>query len=419
MTGMGIGRRILASLFAGLQLLSGAAGHGVVLQPASRNYLNRNNDGDYHGGSCRGGGPEIAYKGSRFPAKPQMGSACGDAKGTNVYGWDGSWGDKGGAANVKAGTAITVKINLSANHQGAFFFYICPGRQESLDCFLKNPLLIDDGRPFYSVKTGIKDFEFKVRLPQTLKGSAVMQWVYWTENSCCLPKEYGGRDACDMEPCGKTWSPEFFINCVLLNLGESGDGTTPGQAPADPVPAGQANAAASQGEAQGGAAPATGSSSAAAQEASSAASGGTASSGTTAAAGKALSRGEVIGLSIGDGVAVVALGVAAGFAGGVWVGGAVGAILALLSVLLWWLLYIDKLPKKEAFAAPLGAGVGIGGEEDWADALPSPPTHSAVPRAPSSSNTALRRRVARLAIGLARARENPVGALMEAALGGG
>ena len=407
-------RRLLALLFGVLQLLAGAAGHGAVEVPASRNYLNRNNDGDYHGGSCRGGGPEIAFKSSPFPAKPQIGSACGDAKGTNVYGWDGLWGDKGGASNVKTGSAISVKISLSANHLGAFLFYICPGRQESLDCFLKNPLLIDSGQPFYSVKTGIKDFQFKVRMPPNLKGSAVMQWVYWTENSCCLPKEFGGRPDCKMEPCGKTWNPEFFMNCILLNLGDSGDGTTPGQTPTDSVPEGQQNANA-QGEADSAAAQeASGGDAAAGATPSS--TGGSASAGSSSSSGTAskLSKGELIGLSIGDGVAVVALGVAAGFAGGVWVGGAVGALLALLSVLLWWLLYINKLPK-EAFDRERHHLEG----DDWAAALPSPPTHAAAPHqkpAGESQTTSLRRRVARLAIEVARVRQNPVGVLMEAAL---
>lgn len=409
-------RKILCGLAVALLRVSGALGHGFMAVPASRNYLAHKGgaEDDHHGGCCRGGGPDVVYKGGHFPKAPKLGSACGDAAGVNKYGSTGSWGRKGGSTKVKTGTAITVKITLTANHAGVFLFNLCPGTAESMDCFAKTALPVDaTGKLFFApVKGQIGDYDLKVRLPPSVKGPAVLQWVYLSANSCCLSAKYGGDPSCNMTPCeGDGPNPEEFWNCSDLEIGADGDGSAPGAAKAQTQPAGAAQtqpAAAAQTQPAAAATGTTtdaGAAAAAAAPAQEVASAAAATPVTPQTVTVPLTTTQVALIGTGNGVAVVALGVAVGFAGGAAVGAGVGAVLALISALLWYFLYIKK-KQQESFRAALAAeGAAATWDRDdgsWATALPSPPP---IPlHVPGEEPAALRRRrVARVAMSVARA----------------
>ena len=405
-------RKILCGLAVALLQVSGAMGHGFMAVPASRNYLAHKGgaEDDHHGGCCRGGGPDLVYKGGHFPKAPKLGSACGDAAGVNKYGSSGSWGRKGGSTKVKAGTAISIKVTLTANHAGVFMFNLCPGTSESMDCFAKTALPVDDtGKLFYTpVKGQIGDYNLKVRLPPSAKGPAVLLWTYITANSCCLSAKYGGDPSCKMTPCeGDGPNPEMFWNCSDLEIGAEGEGSTPGAAKAQAQAQAQAQTQAAQTQPavaqQTSTATGAGTDVAAGAAAAPAEAVSSTAATTSTAAAAPLTTTQVALIGTGNGVAVVALGVAVGFAGGAAVGAGVGAVLAVISALLWYFLYIKK--QQESFGALEGAAWDRD-DGSWATALPSPPPNpTPIPlHAPGEEPAALRRRrVARVAMEVARA----------------
>lgn len=370
--------RFVAALVALLAATRGAAGHGMMVIPASRNVLAHaaGSEDDPHGGCCRGGGPDAVYGGGgKFPIAPKLGSACGDAAGVNKYGSTGTYGRKGGATKVKTGSTIDVKITLTANHYGSFVFSLCPGTAETLDCFSKNRLALEDGKKYYKPARGkIGDYTMRVKLPASVTGPAVLQWRYITENSCCLPPEYGGEAGCNMSPCtAGTIHPEEFWNCGDLQIGAEGEGRTPGSSTPPAAATANTPAAATANTPSAATATSTGATPSAATATSTGATPVTGAAPATAAAGEvaattatatATTTTTLSGLELGligggNGVVVVALGVAAGMAGGAAVGGAVGVVLAAVSALLWYFLYYKR---SEAYA-----------EAAWARELPSPP----------------------------------------------
>lgn len=220
----------------------GASGHGRLTEPPSRASAwrvgfdtphNYNDNELYCGGFSR----QWNKNGGKC-------GVCGDA-------WDaaiprahelgGRFGKGVIVRKYAPKDSITIKVELTANHNGFFEFRVCEEpKGTTQECLDKNVLKIEgrDGTKFFP-RDGNKVYEMKYRLPEGLEcAHCVLQWRYIAGNNwgtCGNGTEAVG--------CGPQ---EEFRACADIAIGEQFTTTTrrprppyvpPGRRPSTPAPA--------------------------------------------------------------------------------------------------------------------------------------------------------------------------------------
>jgi len=233
-------------------------GHGQMIEPKSRNYRAFKdvdwNDCLVDGSGCRN--PSVPKKDYCPHCMNNNGltvvSQCGASQngGTPNYdfppAWDGQALTWKSQAVYQQGSIITIKIGIASYHMGFFEFYACPRNQPNTqDCFNQYPLtFVQDNlygavkdnsypmrayasplAPSISAETYSMYYEFLMKLPSGLSGDVLIQWVYYTANSCNptgytlypfpWPNGYNNLGACG-SPTSTTG--ERFYNCAEVTL---------------------------------------------------------------------------------------------------------------------------------------------------------------------------------------------------------
>lgn len=87
--------------------------------------------------------------------------------------------------NYTVGAKLTVLVQLTANHMGYFYFYLCnldesPEGRENDECFEKNRLSLTNGKEIYQLETTeVGYFRVELQLPENLRCEhCVLQWTY-------------------------------------------------------------------------------------------------------------------------------------------------------------------------------------------------------------------------------------------------
>lgn len=197
----------LWKLFVGALAVLAApvAGHGYLAEPASRNLV-RNSD--YCPACLNGGGTWQVYA-SGLPGRYGV---CGDPyRGPRPHETPGR-----AVQTYRAGQAIKVRVQLTANHLGRWGLKLCPSSKPTQSCFNRLPLKRTDGKRYTNVPGGRTAFTAVYRLPKGLKCSkCTLQWTYETANSCNLPgsPRIGGLPSCQQSP---NW--ERFWNCADVRI---------------------------------------------------------------------------------------------------------------------------------------------------------------------------------------------------------
>lgn len=134
---------------------------------------------------------------------------------------------------------ITIKVELTANHNGYFQFRVCDDPKPTQECLDKNVLQIDgrDGTKFYP-KDGNKVYEMKYRLPEEFEcAHCVLQWRYIAGNNWGTCENGTGAVGCGPQ--------EEFRACADIAIGDKFATTTrrprptyvpPGRRPTVPTP---------------------------------------------------------------------------------------------------------------------------------------------------------------------------------------
>ncbi|KAI8441952.1 hypothetical protein MSG28_005624 [Choristoneura fumiferana] len=164
-----------------------ASGHGRLTEPPSRASAwrfgfdtphNYNDHELYCGGFTR-----------QWKRNEGKCGVCGDAWDTPVpraHELGGRFGKGVIVRKYAPQDAITIKVELTANHNGYFEFRVCEEpKTTTQECLDKNVLKIDgrDGTKYYP-REGNKVYEMKYRLPEGLEcPHCVMQWRYIAGNN--------------------------------------------------------------------------------------------------------------------------------------------------------------------------------------------------------------------------------------------
>ena len=167
-------------------LLLGAAGHGYVESPRSRNYRARQEGRDYNHMSLN----------RKASASNEYGSGLCGTNGKNYDTFLGEWKSE---AKYRAGETIEITSRLTAYHGGHIEIGACAGDNPSQECFSANKLQYREGGngghardPNYPERAYLGTtsdrgnlYTHRFRLPNNLVGKRVLlQWRYITANSC-------------------------------------------------------------------------------------------------------------------------------------------------------------------------------------------------------------------------------------------
>ncbi|KAH0999535.1 hypothetical protein HUJ04_005394 [Dendroctonus ponderosae] len=203
------------------------SGHGYMITPVNRASLWRvdwkqppnYNDNEYF---CGGVHAQYYVNGGRC-------GPCGDdwrepVPRSNENG--GVYGNGVVLSNYTAGTVLTVKSILTANHLGSIYFHICelknPTQPETEECF--QPVYLADGTSHYSLHPTDYIFNTKIKLPEGLTCErCVLRWHYRTGNSWGMCE-----DGTQNMGCG---NQEIFRSCADIRI-LAGDGAS-NEAPSD------------------------------------------------------------------------------------------------------------------------------------------------------------------------------------------
>lgn len=207
--------REIFRLFVTAILVTLALGHGMLIDPASRNSAWRffpNRPAQYTDNELNCGGYSVQWSKNKGKC-----GVCGDAYHLKNprYVYPGRYAKDGFIAKTyKEGQEIEVKVKITSNHQGFFRFSLGkvekrPITQEQL----KHVLLQPDGSntwPLHSSTNG--EFKIKLVLPKGLTcDKCVMQW-WWT---------VGNNWGCnDDGVCGEGLAKrqETFVNCADIRI---------------------------------------------------------------------------------------------------------------------------------------------------------------------------------------------------------
>ncbi|KAI8474513.1 MAG: hypothetical protein J3K34DRAFT_407221 [Monoraphidium minutum] len=279
-------RRASAALLSTLHLLvvsllaaagpRGAAGHGILTKPASRNWVDYLANNYYWPDGLAAGGYQVVGKGGvQWPYGRH--GLCGDAADESKP----KWNNPGPVQEeYKAGQEVELHVMITTNHYGRFFFRVCPlSAKEDKDCtnlqradgkgdawdlpkvaegsrYNGGAVGLDNLRPmeqwngfrwypqphvdcgYYKHCTrfeGTPVYAIKFRLPKDFKcDKCILQWQYTTGHKCnppCLkgdryypdcrtnPK-YAGTYLTNTGYCGEpgTAYPEEFWNCADIKI---------------------------------------------------------------------------------------------------------------------------------------------------------------------------------------------------------
>ena len=207
--------REIFRLFVTVSLVTLVFGHGMLIDPASRNSAWRffpNRPTQYTDNELNCGGFSVQWSTNKGKC-----GVCGDAYHLKNprYVYPGEYAkDRFITKTYKEGQEIEVKVKITSNHQGFFRFSVGkvekrPITQEQL----KHVLLQPDGSntwPLHSSRTG--EFTIKLVLPKGLTcDHCVIQW-WWT-----VGNNWGCNDEGDCGVgLGKT--QETFVNCADIRI---------------------------------------------------------------------------------------------------------------------------------------------------------------------------------------------------------
>lgn len=231
-------RRVLAAVVAVLSLASGAAAHGFMNVPVSRNI----GSGTYCDQCLNSGGPWAVYGSGQWPNGKH--GVCGDpasGEGAGYHEGGGKFERTVGirVTHYRAGDTITIRGKLTANHLGYMQYVLCrlpdssaggSGEKKFLtnDCFRNNsPLKVKQDGSWsdrYYVSGSLGEFEHPLQLPSTTCPRCVLRWHYVTGNSCTPPGTPSKWANKGLLTCGTGGAnPEEFWNCAdiaILGKGE-------------------------------------------------------------------------------------------------------------------------------------------------------------------------------------------------------
>ena len=239
-----------------LLLVSHVQGHGYMVEPKSRNYRAAV-DVDWNNCLVNGGGCNNANVPLKEDSPQSMNnngnsvaSLCGAKQGGGTnYDFPPAWNKQAlnwqSQATYQQGATITVKIAMTVYHKGFFEFYACPRNQANTQgCFNQYPLTFvsdklygavkDNNYPMraYASPLATQNFEFLMKLPSNLSGDVLIQWIYYTANSCNPPgyTQYpfpwpNGFN--NLGNCATPGNGERFWNCAEVTI----SGGTPVTAP--------------------------------------------------------------------------------------------------------------------------------------------------------------------------------------------
>lgn len=224
-----------------LPLLGGADGHGRLIEPPSRSSMWRygfDTPPDYNDHELYCGGFSRQWQRNKGRC-----GVCGDPWDTpqpRLHEAGGKYGTGTLVRKYLTGTAITIRIELTANHRGYFEFRLCPvndPRQDATQECLDRHVLQRADRPDRGVEgeggegephasryypgPGNKVFASKYRLPpQFTCKHCVLQWRYIAGNNWGMCANGTGAVGCGPQ--------EEFRACadvVIVNSAGEADGT--------------------------------------------------------------------------------------------------------------------------------------------------------------------------------------------------
>ncbi|XP_078350906.1 uncharacterized protein LOC144635697 [Oculina patagonica] len=209
--------REIIRLFVAASLIALVHGHGMMLDPASRNSAWRffpNRPAQYTDNELNCGGFSVQWSKNKGKC-----GVCGDAYHLEnpQYVYPGLYAkDRFITKTYKEGHTIEVTVKITSNHQGFFRFRVgkledpkSPITQEQLTHLLLQP----DGSntwPLHSSKN--QEFKIKLVLPKGLTcDHCVMQWRYTAGNNWGCDKD----GDCGV---GKGDQQETFVNCADIKI---------------------------------------------------------------------------------------------------------------------------------------------------------------------------------------------------------
>ncbi|PSN34725.1 hypothetical protein C0J52_20991 [Blattella germanica] len=119
-------------------------------------------------------------------------------------------------ATYKAGSTITVTVDLTANHKGRFYFHLCPlaskDQLETEACFEAHPVKLANGEPYYTLtSSNTGDYNINLSLPAGVKcQQCVLRWTYVVANSWGVCKDGHGATGCGPQ--------ETFRSCSDITI---------------------------------------------------------------------------------------------------------------------------------------------------------------------------------------------------------
>ena len=205
-------------LLVALNAIALVLGHGMMLDPASRNSAWRFFPGrprQYTDNELNCGGFSVQWNQNNGKC-----GVCGDAYHISnpKYVYPGTYAKDGFITKTyKEGQTIDVTIRITSNHQGFFRFSLGklvnrPITQEQLKYVLLQP---DGSNTWQLHSSGTGKFHIKLVLPKGLTcDHCVLQW-WWT---------VGNSWGCDNGGCGlgRGKRQETFVNCADIRINGSG-----------------------------------------------------------------------------------------------------------------------------------------------------------------------------------------------------
>lgn len=226
-------RKEIVQLLVAVNTIALVLGHGMLLDPASRNSAWRsfpNRPAQYTDNELNCGGFSVQWDKNNGKC-----GVCGDTyhDKTPKYVYPGKYAKDGFITKTyKEGQTITVKVKITSNHQGFFRFSVGklvtrPITQDQLTHVLLQP----DGSntwQLHSSRNG--DYHIKLVLPKGLTcDHCVIQW-WWT---------VGNNWGCDEDGnCGVGLGKkqETFVNCADIRITPTGGSAPPTGATISPSP---------------------------------------------------------------------------------------------------------------------------------------------------------------------------------------
>lgn len=140
----------LIQLVLAASLVGSALGHGLLLDPPSRNWQAYLKDHYDWAHELNAGGKWVVSKNCAFTWPAGQHGICGDKPG------EGRWLKPGPAKTYKAGDTIKLQVIVQTNHMGRWDFNICPGgTTDESKC---RPLERADGRGKFFYMPRIRDY---------------------------------------------------------------------------------------------------------------------------------------------------------------------------------------------------------------------------------------------------------------------